>query len=91
MAVFLKIKNVLQKRKETRRRASRATNRNHGQACLSVGTPGAESKGVDDCCTPLTVHFVQSLSFSKDFDTLRGVSGKTMRPMQSAKVKENGA
>lgn len=87
VAVFLRIKNELQKRMETRRRASPAANRDHGQASVSVRTPGADSKGVDDCCTPLTVQefeeaeiailrFVQSQSFSKEFDTLKRISGK---------------
>ena len=72
---------------ETRRRASRTANCDHGQASLSVRTPGAESKGVGDCCTSLTVQefeeaeiailrFVQSQSFSKEFDALRRISGK---------------
>ena len=56
VAVFLRIKNVLQKRMETRRRASPAANRDHGQvASVRVRTPEADSKGVDDWCTPLTV------------------------------------
>ena len=68
VAVFLRIKNVLRKRMETRRRASQAANCDHGQA-------SSESKGVDDCCTSLRVQefedaeitilrFVQSQSFS---------------------------
>ena len=88
MAVFLRIKNVLQKRMETRRRTSPAPNRDHGQvASVSVRTPEADSKGVDDWCTPLTVQefeeaeiailrFVQSQSFSKEFDALRRISGE---------------
>ena len=82
VAVFLRIKNELKKRKETRKRACGATNRDHGQTRLSVRTPGAESKRVDECCTPLTVQelpeaeidirrFVQSQSVSKEFDALR--------------------
>jgi len=46
VAVFLGIKNVLQKRMETRRRASLAANSDHGQASVSVRTPGADIKGV---------------------------------------------
>ena len=72
---------------EIRRRASPAANRDHGQASLSVRTPGAESKEVDDCRTPLMVQefeeaeigilcLVQSQSFSKVFDALRRISGK---------------
>ena len=87
VAVCLRIKNVLRKRMETRRHASRAANCDHGQASLSVRTPGAESKGVGDCCTSLTVQefeeaeiailrFVQSQSFSKEFDALGRISGK---------------
>ena len=87
VALFLRIKTVLQKRKETRRLANPETNPNHGQASLSIGTSGAEIKGVGDCCMPLTIQefegaeiailrFVQFQSFSKEFETLRQVSGK---------------
>ena len=87
VASFLRIKTVLRKRKETRRLANPETNPNHGQASLSVRTSGAETKGVDDCCMPLTIQefeeaeiailrFVQSQSFSKEFEALRQVSDK---------------
>ena len=87
VAVFLRIKNLLRKWIGTRRRASRAANCDHGQASLSVTMPGAESKGVNECCTSLMVQefeeakiailcFIQSQSFSKEFDALRWISGK---------------
>ena len=87
VAVFLRIKAVLRKRKEIRKRASLETDPNLDRASLSIKTSRAGTKGVDICYTPLTVQefeeaeiailrYVQSQSFSKELDALKQVSSR---------------
>lgn len=87
VAVFLRIKAVLRKRKEIRKRASLETDPNLVRAGLSIKTSRAGTKGVDICYTPLTVQefeeaeiailrYVQSQSFSKELDALKEVSSR---------------
>ena len=87
VAVFLRIKAVLRKRKDIRRQASLESDPNHKQASLSIKTSRAGTKGVDTCRTPLTVRefeeaesailrYVQLQSFSKELDALKQVSSR---------------
>ena len=55
VAVVLRNKAVLQKRKEIGKCASLETDPNHDRAGLSIKRSRAGAKGVDICCTPLTV------------------------------------
>ena len=85
VAVFLRIKTVFQKRKEIESLIGPESDPDRCQAISNTKAPRAKTKGVGQCCTPLTVQefeeaeiailrFVQLQSFSKEFDALRQVS-----------------
>lgn len=85
VAVFLRIKTVLRKRKEVKRPISLESDPDCQAA--NAKPSRAETSGIVHRCTPLTVQefeeaefailrFVQSQSFSKEFDALRQVSSK---------------
>lgn len=89
VAVFLRIKTMLQKQKKVERLTSPVSDPDRCPA-TNTKTSGAKTKGVLRHCMPLTVQeleeaevailrFVQLQYFSKEFDALREVSSKDDR------------